>query len=286
MVVMTEPSLAGETWSGLDWTSWCPLENDAIRRATPAVPGVYRIRRKDENVNRLVYVGQTGRTLRERLRSLATGVNGKQCPFNDPHTAAPHLWFLRHQDGVSLECACAPVAGDAQVLHGTEDMLLWRHRMETGLSTEANYGRFYPGYTRPTNRWIGRRRAGTSTPGRRAEPLRAPNEGVDFSNSHPVLCGSGHLLEAPWWQRSPLLAFRSLPATPAVYAIHERGAEHPVYIGETSGLRSRLATHAVAPWPFPEPFIAFLFLPEGSSLLARRSRRNLAFGRSDTDPQP
>ena len=36
----------------------------------------------------------TGRTLRERLLALAAGVNAEQCPFNDPHTAAPHLWLL------------------------------------------------------------------------------------------------------------------------------------------------------------------------------------------------
>jgi hypothetical protein len=51
-----------------------------------------------------------------------------------------------------LTFSCAPVPGDVQILRGTEDMLLWRHWIETGLATEANYGRFYPGYARPTNR--------------------------------------------------------------------------------------------------------------------------------------
>jgi hypothetical protein len=90
-------------------------------------------------------VGQTGRALRERLLSLAAGANAEECPFNDPHTAAPHLWLLRRLDGAQLECSCAPVAGDVQILRGTGDMLLWRHRLETGLSAEADYGRFDPG---------------------------------------------------------------------------------------------------------------------------------------------
>jgi hypothetical protein len=47
-----------------------------------------------------------------------------------------------------------------ETLRGTEDMLLWRHRIEAGFSTEANYGRFYPGYARPTNRWIVRKGVG------------------------------------------------------------------------------------------------------------------------------
>jgi hypothetical protein len=122
--------------------------------------------------NRFVYVGTTGRRLLERLLALAGGVNADECPFNDPHTAAPHLLLLRRLDGTRLECSCATIAGDMQVLRGTEDMLLWRHRIETGLSTEANYGRFYPGYARPMNRWIARGRWSDShTPDRRAVPL-------------------------------------------------------------------------------------------------------------------
>jgi hypothetical protein len=139
---------------------------------------------------RLIYVGQTGRTLRERLLSLAAGVNAEECPFYDPHTAAPHLWLLRRLNGVRLECSCAPVAGELQVLRGTEDMLLWRHRVETGLSTETNYGRFYPGYARPTNRWIVRGGpSGTRTPGRRAVPLAEGNARIDFAASRPALQG-------------------------------------------------------------------------------------------------
>ena len=56
---------------------------------------------------------------------------------------------------------------------GTEDMLLWRHRVDTGYSTEANYGRFFPGYSRPSN----------MKPGRPA----APDPGRDFAASHPAL---------------------------------------------------------------------------------------------------
>ena len=30
-------------------------------------------------------------------------MNGAECPYNDPHTAAPHLWLLRMRDGAVLE---------------------------------------------------------------------------------------------------------------------------------------------------------------------------------------
>jgi hypothetical protein len=252
-------------WCGLSWTSWVPLERDAIRRTDPVQPGVYRIRRITGLEDRLVYIGQTGRTLRERLLSLAAGVNAASCPFNDPHTAAPHLWLLRHHEGVRLECSCAPVVGDVQVRCGTEDMLLWRHRVVTGLSTEANYGRFYPGYTRPTNRWIAQnRRSSPRTAGRPAIPVAEGVHAIDWSISHPPLQGDAGPLQASWWQRVPLSELGSLPTGPAIYAIHARGAEMAVYIGETSGLRARAAAHASARWPVEGPCLAYSLLPAGT----------------------
>ncbi len=67
-------------------TLWVELESKEIRRTAPAVPGVYCIRSKDRSPNHLIYIGQTGRTLLERLLALASGVNGEECPFNDPHS--------------------------------------------------------------------------------------------------------------------------------------------------------------------------------------------------------
>lgn len=57
----------------------------------------------------LVYVGQTGRSLRERLSSLRRHELSPEMPFNDPHTAAPLLWALRHAEYVNFECSATPV---------------------------------------------------------------------------------------------------------------------------------------------------------------------------------
>jgi HNH endonuclease len=224
------------------------LGGAAIRQTAVTLPGVYRIRYAGGTPEHLLYVGQTAQTLRERLLSLAAGVNAEECPFNDPHTAAPHLWLLRRLNGARLECSCAPVAGDAQILHGTEDMLLWRHRVETGLSAQANYGRFYPGYVRPTNRWIVRGgRSGIRTPGRRAALLPNGSEIVNFAVSQAALRGKAGPLQASWWQRAHLTEARFLPRAPAVYCIHDRGAEQPVYVGQTSsaGTSGGPAVHLV-----------------------------------------
>jgi hypothetical protein len=263
-LVHTSPVM-GTGWCGLPWTPWEPLEGGVIRRAAPTQAGIYRVRRMADQRLRLTYIGQTGRALRERLLALARGATADECPFNDPHTAAPYLWLVRHRDGVNLEWSCAPVAGDGRTLRGTEDMLLWRYRIETGLSTEANYGRFYPGYARPTNRWIVRRGTSASrAPGRRALPLEDPTASIDFSSCSRPLCGDGGLLDAPWWQRALLTQFRTLPSGPAVYVIHDQGSAEPAYIGQTSNLQARTATHTASPWPLATPSIAYLSMPPGT----------------------
>lgn len=260
-----QPTIMDKNWCNLAWTPWVPLEREEIRRTAPLLRGVYRIRSEGRGPNRLTYIGQTGRTLRERLLALASGVNAEECPFNDPHTAAPHLWLLRRLDGARLECSCAPIMGDVRALRSTEDMLLWRHRVETELPVEANYGRFYPGYTRPTNRWIVRGgRSGTRIPGRTAARLPDDSTVIDFSISHPALQGHTSLLQASWWQQVPLTLARSLPAGPAVYCIYGHDADEPVYIGETSGLRARAVTHSATQWPVQEPWLAYLPLPDGT----------------------
>src|SRR3954451_23448116 len=115
-------TLMDPDWCGLQWTPWVMLERETIRQAAPKLPGVYRICREGDVTPRLIYIGQTGRGLRERLLALAAGANTETCPFNDPHTAAPHLWFLRHHDGARLAFSCAPVRGNVQTLRSTEDM--------------------------------------------------------------------------------------------------------------------------------------------------------------------
>jgi hypothetical protein len=265
----TAPSanLLDTDWCSLQWTPWHAIEGKSIRQGAPKLPGVYRICREGNETPRLTYVGQTGRALRERLLALAAGANADTCPFNDPHTAAPHLWLLRHHEHARLAFSCAPVHGDVQTLHGTEDMLLWRHRVETGSSTEANYGRFYPGYTRPTNRWVVRKLAGCDDlriPGRIAQPLMNGASLENFELITPALQGDAGVLQVPWWRRTRLTDGASLPNGAGIYCIYERDADEPVYIGETSGLLARSATHAARSWSLSEPWLALMPLPDGT----------------------
>src|SRR3954453_2590721 len=119
--LLAPASLMDLDWCGLAWPPWAALQAQAIRQTAPTVLGVYRVRRHGDGPARLTYVGQTGRGLRERPLTLAADVNADDYPFNDPHTAAPHLWLLRRLDGAQLECSCAPMPGTVQILRGTED---------------------------------------------------------------------------------------------------------------------------------------------------------------------
>ncbi len=257
----SDPSTAD--WCGLPWTTWAPLDSRSVRSLAPKFPGLYRIRRAGANTP-LTYIGQTGRTLRERLLSLSNGVHTDRCPFNDPHTAAPHLWLLSHLEGVELEFSCAPVEADRSILRGTEDMLLWRHRVEVGRSTEANYGRFFPGWSRPTNRQV--RRAGVSRPGRAASRLDSASEASRYDTTEPALAGEGSILTAAWWLRSPLSEARQLPAQPALYCIYDAVAveSEPAYIGQTSSLAQRAVSHAASRWPMRAAWLAYRPLPTGT----------------------
>lgn len=78
-------------WEALKWSKWIPLDvpNQVFRQITTD-PGVYRIRAIELDV--LIYIGQTGRNLRERLSDLRRNIYGSIMPYNDPHTASPNLW--------------------------------------------------------------------------------------------------------------------------------------------------------------------------------------------------
>src|SRR5262249_40838504 len=150
-----------------------------------------------------------------------------------------------------------------QILCGTEDMLLWRHRVDMNQSTLANYGRFYPGYGRPSNR----------RDGRMAAPLKAGAPQIDFKATHlPALNGQAGVLRANFWERCPLAtvaspvglmdvedadAFRALPDAPAVYCVHHKGLMQVYYIGETLKLRSRARAHTARRWPASDPWLSY-----------------------------
>ena len=88
----------------LAWSPWVPLEGTGRDARLPKLPGLYRIRSVE--TGRILYIGQTGRSLRERMGALK-GVYGDEMPYNDPHTAGPALWAHRIEFGETFEVSVA-----------------------------------------------------------------------------------------------------------------------------------------------------------------------------------
>ena len=131
------------TGSRPDWSSWFPLLGISRNASVPRLPGIYRVRRSDsEGVD---YIGQTGRSLRERLGALSR-CHAEEMPYRDPHTAAPALWALHHSTGCEFEASFAEFAGDSHARKGLESLAIGLYRQEFGASPTVQFGRVPKGY--------------------------------------------------------------------------------------------------------------------------------------------
>lgn len=202
-----------------------------------SAPGFYRIRTPTHAELGLVYLGQTGRNLRERTRSLARGIHRDldDCPWNDPHTAASILWAYRHEDRFEFEVSVAVAHLITPVRQCYEDYLLYLHRIHHGHSTLSNHGRLHPLWTRPTNRTNG------IAAKRRDVPVLYPSLPVAFGDDD--FAGS-HWLDLEWTEFHPLDDLKE-PDKPGVYRI-ERDSKL-IYCGQSSNLLSRIHTHSNDP---------------------------------------
>jgi hypothetical protein len=192
--------------------------------------GFYRIRA--DNLPHLVYVGQTGRSLFERVRSLSRGVyrNLDDPPWNDPHTAAPLLWSYRHENLLHYEFSVAMAKLDYPTRQCQEDALLYLHRIEHGCSTLCNHGRLHPNWTRPSNR-----KRGIITIRRKQQ--------IDYPSLPPAV-GNDDYHSSDWlglrWINPNNLDVREL-SNPGVYRITDNLSL--TYMGESKDLNARLSTH-------------------------------------------
>lgn len=184
----------------------------------------------------LAYIGQTGRSLRQRTRTeLAKHVMRPldSLPWNDPHTAAPLLWAFRHEDRMAFELSVAVADLPVQLRQCYEDVLLYQHRQSFGYSTLCNHGRRHPCWSRASNR-------GDARP---AQRLLAP---TDYP-SLPVAVGDADPLSQSWMGLT-WTAFSKLPVVAphaaGVYRIANDG--QLLYVGESRSLHARLLSHSKA----------------------------------------
>ena len=129
----------------LDWSAWVPLEGARSDAAVPRLPGLYRIR--SVQTGRILYIGQTGRTLKERLGAL-NGVYGEVMPYNDPHTAGPALWAHRIEFGETFEVSVAVLDVDRADRMVREALEVTKQRIIDGCSPAYNFGRMPRGWVK------------------------------------------------------------------------------------------------------------------------------------------
>lgn len=213
------------------WSHWVDLSSKPLR--PPAGAGLYRVRAADRRG--LVYLGQTGRSIRERLQALARGVYGEAPPFNDPHTAAPGLWAWRVEEGLRYSASWAVLDVDRAHRECLEDACLFQQRSEFGESALCNHGRFHSRWTRPSNRGAGRG----------MERLPEVEFNLASGASLPPPTKGGHPTDRDWlglsWSE-PAADPSSVPKCPGVYRLCM--ASEVVYLGQSKQLGSRLASHA------------------------------------------
>jgi len=213
-------------------------------RQLPTDSGVYRIRIVEEPY--LAYIGQTGRNLRERVRTLALRTLDTLMPFNDPHTAAPNLWAWHDAKGYQFECSVASTHlsdAERQIL---ECYLLWQYRLEKGESTLCNHGRFHQRYRKSRNRSTGDR--GGSLPMGEVNPAGGPSMVPLPMHGKPV---DRDWMKLEWSESKPLTRthIRAFSKGMGLYKVlsNDRIATH--YIGQSTNLQNRLMSHALRDWP-------------------------------------
>ena len=264
---MDAKSFLEPCWCRLDWSPWVPLDATSRELATiPSEPGVYRIKPLDRDC--LVYIGQTGRALRQRLRELREYRKSTELmPYNDPHTAAPSLWAWRDATGMDFACSAAPVSPDPgkdptlvkREREGLECYLLWQYRLAFGASTLCNFGRFHPNYLKSRDKKSKKRG------GRLPDGVINPAGGASL----PPLRLHGNPSDHDWmklsWTEPQVLEDQKttkVPAKPGVYKILDAATDELCYIGQTKTMNNRLATHAQKSWEGREVAFAYCLQPE------------------------
>ncbi|WNS82189.1 GIY-YIG nuclease family protein [Domibacillus sp. DTU_2020_1001157_1_SI_ALB_TIR_016] len=236
-------SFLEETWGGLTWTPWYTFDEIMKdKHFIPTLPGVYRIKPKGQN--KLMYIGQTGRNLRERVTDLIRNTVKEEMPFNDPHTAGPSLWSWRDAEGWEFECSVSTVDLTKNSREGLECFLLWSYRLETGQSTVCNHGRFHQDYEKSRGRKSGFRggKLQDSVP-------RNPSWGESFPPLHvqgtPL---SLNFMGFPWSNFIGANQLSDVPLQKGVYRIKGLKTNTLLYIGQSNQLNNRLRQHTRKNW--------------------------------------
>ncbi|AUG49450.1 hypothetical protein BVU17_17885 (plasmid) [Haloarcula taiwanensis] len=240
--MVNESAIYNLDWLGFDWSPWLSLDPDSEELAALSTDaGLYRVRH--ETYGGLIYIGETGRSLRGRIRSLIRGVFDDEMPFSDPHTASPSLWAIadRHGSGFEVSGTTPPEAEDKQQRKAIEDALIALHRRETETNLIGNFGRMPPGYSKSKKRSSGVRGGHSDD-----DTLRSFLRGIDpLPWSNPTGITDQDWMGLSWSSPRPLSeSAGSVPVDGGLYRIWNPDNVPPLeYIGESVTLSDRLNRH-------------------------------------------
>ena len=228
----------------LNWSPWFSLHEIGRNREVAVRPGLYRIRAVE--TGRILYVGQTGRSLRARLGSLR-GIYGELMPYNDPHTVGPALWAHRIDTGETFEASFVVLEVDKADRMGREALEITKRRIIDGTSPAYTFGRMPYGWIKSSGNNRRLAEAGKRFRGRRMTNHELAAAGPDPSVPPPATL-DGDVRAADWLG----LAWREAVTEPpgrddvGVYRIgwSERGGNRALdYIGQGL-IATRCKSHA------------------------------------------
>jgi hypothetical protein len=240
MDLLKNEDLDSTEWLGLNWSNWRRLDTETQELdEIPVSSGLYRVRHPDKEG--FEYIGETGNSLRQRIRHLAQGVRADEMPYRDPHTAAPCLWAILDKIGGKLEFSfCNPeISRSERDRKGLEAATIALNRKIQGESPTANFGRIIKGYKQSSYRKdgvIGGKEDTQDSEWVSLSPL-------DWSSKGSVKSVNWMGLD---WSRPEKLDNRldaDLPNS-GFYRIWFPNISPPLaYIGQTSDFQSRLRKH-------------------------------------------
>jgi hypothetical protein len=218
------------------WSDWIPLAGRSRNPAIPTHPGLYRVR--IAGAGDIIYIGQTGRSLRERLGALSTCYR-PEMPYRDPHTAAPALWSLRDRDGVDFEVSTTEVDASKVERLALEALAITLHRVEHGSSPLVNFSGRIAGYRLSSSNTsalvaAGKRFRGGIDPsaaGSVSAPVPGPIDGDVVGTDWLGLSW------APW---TPIEMTN--PTGTGLYRLRRRGSDELLYVGQ-GRIGSRIRNH-------------------------------------------
>jgi hypothetical protein len=223
------------------WSPWVPLQGAGRDPTIPTRPGLYRIRSVE--TGRILYVGQTGRSLRGRMSQL-NGVFGDVMPYGDPHTVGPALWAHRVDTGETFEVSVAVVEGEKGERLGREALEITKRRMIDGHSPAYNFGRMPRGWIRSSGNSQKLVAAGKRFRGRRMTAAELAALPPDPSVPPPVTL-DGDVRARDWMGLAWRSAEREAPQRDdrGIYRIGQRRTGPLDYLGQ--GLvKARWEQHA------------------------------------------